>query len=146
MSSKVQKLSYVNFLKLIAIVGVISIHVSGPLINSFPPDSIQWQYSNVINSISRASVPLFVMISGLFLLQSNETNVYNMSYWRKRIKKVLIPTFFWTTIYYYWQLKVNSEVHFSINGLLRTVLGADGELSSLVSIFSTWTLPMCSCT
>lgn len=60
--------------------------------------------SNICDSLSRICVPLFVLISGMFLIGRNET--FLQSY-KKRISRILVPIIVWTFIYLTYQALVN---------------------------------------
>jgi surface polysaccharide O-acyltransferase-like enzyme len=90
---------YIDFLRFIATIAVIAIHVLGPfrfLYGEIPdPD---WLAAMGINSISRWAVPVFMMISGALLL-STERPFNCDHYLTKRLSKVAIPFVGWTIIY-----------------------------------------------
>jgi surface polysaccharide O-acyltransferase-like enzyme len=90
-----------EIIKAIAILMVIIIHVS-----AYPDYQVvnnsNWWSANILNNISRPGVPLFLMISGAFLLEpSKDENILN--YFKKRVSKVLLPFIFWSCFYYIWQ-------------------------------------------
>lgn len=98
---KPQRNVAVDIIRLLAGVGVIWIHVSDPFI-SYPPfmgvGGTPWWVLNFINVIFRSSVPLFIMISGLLLLDITKPLDYRNFYLR-RFSKIGIPTALWITIY-----------------------------------------------
>jgi len=56
---------------------------------------------NIYNSLVRACVPLFFMISGLLLLEKIEPT---STFLNKRLKKIVIPTVIWSLIYIAWKI------------------------------------------
>ncbi|MCA5005031.1 acyltransferase [Sphingobacterium bovistauri] len=90
------KNNYISYLRVIATVFVILIHASTGFLNRFDADSFDWNYANWINSATRCSVPIFVMLSGALLLQKDEDTI---SFYKKRISKLLLPFAFWTIVY-----------------------------------------------
>lgn len=90
---------YIDFLRALAALAVIAIHVLGPFRYLYGeiPDS-QWLAAAGINSLSRWAVPVFMMISGALLL-SSEQDFNCRHYLRKRLSKVVIPFLGWTLIY-----------------------------------------------
>jgi len=93
----------ISYLRVIATVFVIAIHASTGFLYRYDADSFDWNYANWINAATRCAVPLFVMISGALLLQKDESII---SFYRKRIPKLLYPFIFWTiiyTIYYFYR-------------------------------------------
>lgn len=90
------KNNYISYLRVIATVFVILIHASTGFLNRFDADSFDWNYANWINSATRCSVPIFVMLSGALLLHKDEETLL---FYRKRIPKLFYPFAFWTIIY-----------------------------------------------
>jgi len=100
--------SYISVLRIVAIFLVILIHSSSGYLNSNDFSSFDWSYANWINSFSRFSVPLFVIISGALLLQKNESTG---QFYKKRLLKIVPPFIFWTIIYlvYYFIRYIDFE-------------------------------------
>ncbi len=99
----------ISYLRAIATVFVIAIHASSGFLYRFDANGLDWNYANWINAATRCSVPLFVMISGALLLQKDENT---LSFYRKRIPKLLYPFIFWTIIYtvYYFYRYTNFSI------------------------------------
>lgn len=93
----------VDALRTIATLLVIVLHVSGGYVrlgmdsgNSGTGTFI----ANLIDSFSRICVPLFVMISGRFLLGRDQSvSEFN----RKRLKRLAVPLIFWSIFYILYQ-------------------------------------------
>lgn len=100
------KNNYISYLRVIATVFVILIHASTGFLNRFDADDFNWNYANWINSATRCSVAIFVMLSGALLLLKDEDT---WSFYKKRITKLLYPFLFWTIIYliYYFYRYTN---------------------------------------
>jgi surface polysaccharide O-acyltransferase-like enzyme len=90
--------SYINTLRILAVLAVITIHASGHVLFDVPRFSVEWWIANIYNSISRFCIPIFIMISGALILSSNysSTSLFLI----KRIKKVALPGLVWVIIYY----------------------------------------------
>lgn len=84
-------------LRVVATIGVIGIHVSSdyqPESGSIPEYSF-W-IGNLFDSLSRFSVPVFVMLSGALLLGKE----YGLDlFLKKRVVRLLLPFLFWSSIY-----------------------------------------------
>ena len=90
---------WADFCRVIATLGVIIIHTTGPTIRDFsPPTMTDWISANFLNSITRASVPLFFMLSGTLLLNRNQGKIslYSLV---KRVSRLAIPLAVWSTLY-----------------------------------------------
>lgn len=86
-------------LRTIACFLVIVIHVSADfVVDNIEQYNLQFTAGNLFDSLSRISVPLFVMLSGAFILQNNFNNNYGLFY-KKSFNKILIPTFIWGIFY-----------------------------------------------
>lgn len=90
---------YIDFLRFIAAIAVIAIHVLGPFRYLYGdiPDA-DWLAAAGINSVTRWAVPVFMLISGALLL-STERAFQCEHYLSKRLSKVAIPFIGWTIIY-----------------------------------------------
>jgi len=92
-----QKVVYIEYLRIIAVLAVIGIHVSAPFFNKYGKiDNTIWWFANLISSSSRFAVPLFVMISGSVLLGRD---LPVRDFYVKRLKRVLLPLIFWSVFY-----------------------------------------------
>ncbi|WP_354016422.1 acyltransferase [Endozoicomonas lisbonensis] len=98
-----QDIFYLHFLRCIAAIAVIAIHVLGPyrsMYDAIPYDA--WFSAVAINALSRWAVPVFIMISGALLLTSaiEELKPFDARhYLTRRMGKVLIPFLSWSLIY-----------------------------------------------
>ncbi len=62
------RLAYADLLRSIAILAVIVVHVSGAQLDTVSVSSAAWHTLNVYDALARWCVPVFVMLSGMFLL------------------------------------------------------------------------------
>lgn len=85
-----------DFIRLIAILLVICIHVSAKGFALM--DQRHWWAVNTYESISRISVPLFFMVTGALLLprECSISSILSRS-WR-----ILVPLFCWSALYLLW--------------------------------------------
>ena len=99
MQKKRPSIFYIDFLRFIAAIAVITIHVLGPFrfLYGDIPDS-DWLAAAGMNSLTRWAVPVFMLISGALLL-STERAFQCEHYLTKRLSKVAIPFIGWTIIY-----------------------------------------------
>lgn len=86
----------IDTLRTIACILVISVHVAASQINKENPFPDNFVISFFIDTFSRVAVPLFIMISGRFLLLKD--HCYK-TFYKKRLKRVLVPLPFWIIIY-----------------------------------------------
>ena len=62
------RLAYAELLRVVAMLAVIVLHVSGGWLESLPVGTTDWHALNMWDSLCRWCVPVFVMCSGMFLL------------------------------------------------------------------------------
>jgi len=87
--------AYLSLANAIATVAVIYLHANG-VFWSFSRSS-QWLSANAIESICYFAVPVFFMITGANLMDYQDR--YDLrTFFRKRIRKTLIPFVIWTAI------------------------------------------------
>ena len=89
-----------DLLKIIACLMVIAVHVGtlyGMASNPNEPD-YYFTIGNIFHSFPRTPVPLFVMISGAFLL-ANSKNKNVKSHYKKTFDRIILPTFWFSLGY-----------------------------------------------
>lgn len=103
-----EKSVFISYLRVIATVFVILLHASTGYLYNYESMGFNWNYSNLIHSATRCSVPIFIMISGALLLPKAEDT---MLFYRNRLPKLLYPFVFWTIIYllYYFYRYTNFQ-------------------------------------
>lgn len=122
---------WADLIRVLAICMVIIIHVTAPVILNFSDYSaVEWNFANLLNSVSRMSIALFLMISGAFILQKKEPLT---TFIKKRVSRIVIPWFMWGSI----QLLYNYD--FSISKII-----SDNIASKLLATYfgGFWFMPM----
>lgn len=91
-----------DLLKALAITGVILIHVSAGGY-SHPVGSFDWLSALFWGSVSRASVPVFLMVTGALMLDpARELTLRQL--WLQKIPRLLASLLAWALIYRLWQM------------------------------------------
>lgn len=86
-----KRLVYMDWLRVLATIAVVTIHVSAGYVSVLDANNAsRWMAGNLFESISRASVPIFVMISGALLLKGTK-DISVGEFLQKRASKVIIP-------------------------------------------------------
>ena len=103
----------IDIIKTIAIVGVITIHscYEG---YGYPIGSFNWLSTLFFGSLTRASVPLFLMCSGVLLLDT-EKDITIRKIYSKNMLRIVAALFFWAIAYKIFILAVFQG--YSINAL-----------------------------
>jgi surface polysaccharide O-acyltransferase-like enzyme len=97
--TETSRLLYADAIRAYAIVSVVFLHVVSPMVAD--PASVPrwwWWTANLYDAFLRPCVPLFVIVSGLFLLDPRKTESLGL-FFKKRVMKVLIPFVFWGVVY-----------------------------------------------
>lgn len=106
-------------LRMWAILAVLMIHSTGTFL--YKPMGADWMVGNVLDSISRFCVPLFLMISGALLLSKEEEPLV---FFKKRASKIIIPFFVWSLFYYVEQKEFIWE-KLSLKEFIKMLISAD---------------------
>lgn len=89
-----------DLIRVIAASAVIVMHITSLVYYDLDLIGYRWWlFSNVLNWGLRWSTPVFVMISGYFLLNS-DTSSHTKTFFRRRFSKLIPPYLFWSLIYY----------------------------------------------
>lgn len=92
-----QKSVGIDILRVLSMVCVVILHsVSNGLRSDFGTDT--WNTINWISSFATCAVPIFFMISGYLLLNSEHTNSVSYTVFN-RIPRLIVPLFVWSLIY-----------------------------------------------
>ena len=91
------KIQWIDNLKVVAIIGVILTHVSNSMLHQYGNVADSWWWISLIIAGSvRYCVPVFLMISGVLLL--DKIQLFG-TFIKKRFSRVLLPFLFWSSIY-----------------------------------------------
>lgn len=112
-----KRVAWADILKVFAIVGVIVIHSSAPYLVEYEGSSSAWWAANLYDSVCRWCIPVFFMLSGTFLLEQVQKQSLR-KFFLKRLKRICIPFFFWSAVYFFWRISVNHE-RISFTDILR---------------------------
>lgn len=96
-----QRNGSLDSLRILACLSVILLHSAAGYIYKFKQIPLEeWQIANLIDSITRWCVPVFVLMSGA--LNINSKNVWGSGFIRKRLTKIVPILIFWVAIYIYF--------------------------------------------
>jgi len=98
MDSETSRIQWLDTLRTMAILAVIIIHVSSPLLNmSYIKNMPYWWTGNIVLSATRFAVPIFLMLSGASMLGKD----YKLGeFYKKRVLRVFVPFLFWMVAYW----------------------------------------------
>jgi surface polysaccharide O-acyltransferase-like enzyme len=116
----------VDLIRTVGIVLVIFLHASTESylssVNLMSPQGVEiWWASNVYDSFSRTCIPLFVMLAGALLLQTNKADEPIGEFFKKRWARLGVPFIFWVAVYFLWDIYINGKTvtaPFIVQGIL----------------------------
>jgi surface polysaccharide O-acyltransferase-like enzyme len=94
---EIKRLYYLDALRFMATIAVIVLHVAAA-IDSLVYSQNEWIASNIFVSLTRWCVPVFIMLSGILLLDTTK-EYSNKVFFSKRLSKIALPFIGWSLLY-----------------------------------------------
>lgn len=120
----IKRIIVYDYLRALAALMVVAIHTDSITSSSSNYlGGISWWLANIVNSFSRAAVPLFIILSGTLILKNynSKQNINSKIYHR-----LIIPSIFWITLYFFTQWKwhgINYDISKIIVDILNSAVG-----------------------
>lgn len=92
------RLAYADLLRVVACMAVIILHCCGGWLTDSPVGSANWNILNIYDGLVRWCVPMFIMLSGMFMLDPKKP-VSIPSIFYKYILRLLVALVVWGGIY-----------------------------------------------
>jgi surface polysaccharide O-acyltransferase-like enzyme len=116
-----QRLPHADAARALAISLVVILHIVAALVEKgYAVGKFNWWIANLVDSVARIGVPLFVLVSGTLLLDPHR-NESLATFFQKRFVKVLIPLLGWSVIYLAWRIYYEGD-HFTLQQAFRAIL------------------------
>ena len=113
----------IDIMRIIACIMIIIIHVSSELLLNFNPSTYTWNISNIFDSLSISAVPIFVMITGILLLNPKKEISIKRLY-LKYIPKMILVLFIASLFYSLWYCFGLHMYNFSLGNYIKyTIIG-----------------------
>lgn len=93
-----ERIWYLEYLRILATIAVIVLHVASKNWYAVSFDSYEWQILNVADGAVRWCVPVFIMISGALFLD-NEKLLSVEKLYKKYIFRLVVAFVFWSALY-----------------------------------------------
>ncbi|MBQ9985537.1 MAG: acyltransferase family protein [Oscillospiraceae bacterium] len=93
-----KRVYYFDWLRIFATVAVVVIHIAGAELFACGINTFEWSIYNILDSFSRFSVPVFLMISGALFLDP-ENNIETKRIYSKNLLRIITAFLFWSVIY-----------------------------------------------
>jgi surface polysaccharide O-acyltransferase-like enzyme len=101
------RLAWVGYLRVLAILAVVAIHVSGlTVINPATDHEPVWWVAQLLNECTRWAVPMFVMVSGALLLKPSSMDVPLGTFYRRRLSRIVPALVVWHVVYVVFEATV----------------------------------------
>jgi len=100
---KQQRRLDLDLMRGLAIIAVIVIHCIAPVVTMREVESASWIIGNILDGAMGWAVPLFVIISGGLLIKDS-TYLKIDEFYKKRLKRIILPLIAWPIIYYIWYI------------------------------------------
>lgn len=92
-----ERIAWVDALKIVACLLVVIAHCTDPFVGAFDSDRTAFVTGVAVGTLTRPSVPLFVMMTAILLLPSPEGLTLGQFY-RRRIGRILPALIFWSLV------------------------------------------------
>lgn len=118
-SKKPTYLSSIDALRVLAILGVVAIHLTTKTLGVVGLNPDLAPFSLFLNQGARFAVPLFFFISGFVLEMNYRNSLPYVEFFKKRASRIIIPFLFWSILYFSLTHKIDE---FLTIGFLRTLI------------------------
>ncbi len=92
-----KNIEWIDNLRVLSALAVITVHVSAPYVSCYTCNHNWWQIGNILDSIVRFCVPIFLMISGALWLSDRAPA---STFYKKKIIRLIAPFVFWSFVCY----------------------------------------------
>lgn len=95
-------LSYGDGMRVVAVVAVIALHASGIGVMRYRELApFQWWSFNIVDSLCRWAVPVFIMLSGALILDPARHELAR-AFYHRRVARIGVPLLAWASFYFCW--------------------------------------------
>ncbi len=131
--NKNARLGYSDFLRCLATLAVVTLHCAGATLAARDPSSLTFLGLNILDGLCRWAVPMFVMLSGMFLLDLERE--LSRKKWLSHLARLALVILIWGFFYALWDARA---AHFGAEWLLEGLISmVTGRLH-----YHLWFLPM----
>lgn len=112
---------YIDIIRIIAVIGVIVIHVSAQNFYTVKYTSYEWNIFNIYDSLVRFVVPILFMISGALFLDDNKKIDIKQLY-KKNILRLFTAYIFWSIFYAFFNTIVILNKPIVFNEIIKLIV------------------------
>ncbi|HEU5347803.1 MAG TPA: acyltransferase family protein, partial [Ktedonobacterales bacterium] len=108
-----RRVLYLDILRIVAMLAVVCIHTTaGVLYDVSARKTLDWRAAMVLTAGSRWCVPMYVLLSGAFLL-TYRRRYTSREFIRSRLLRIGVPFLAWSIIYMIWSAMIVHQTHIS---------------------------------
>lgn len=116
------RLGYSDFLRCLATLAVVTLHCAGATLAAQDPASTRFFVLNLLDGGARWSVPMFVMLSGMFLLDPQKP--MSTRKWLGHVGRIALAVLLWGSLYALWDARAaHLGLEWLLEGLISMVAG-----------------------
>ena len=120
--TKTARLGYADVLRCLAALAVVVLHCAGATLASEDPASTRFLVLNFLHGVSRWSVPMFLMLSGMFLLDPERPMTRKK--WLGHVGRLALATVVWGFAYALYDTRAaHVGVEWFLEALINLVTG-----------------------
>lgn len=96
-------------LRIVSLFAVIMIHSAAPFLVKYEEMGASiWWVGNLYDSMFRWCIPVFIMLSGSFLIEKADGK--NLGHYvQRRVRRTVFPFLVWSAVYFLWRKQVNGD-------------------------------------
>lgn len=119
---KSSRLGWADVLRCLAAVGVVTLHCAGATLAAEDPASTRFLILNLLDGGTRWTVPMFVMLSGMFLLDPDKAMPRKK--WLGHVGRLALTLLLWSCGYALWDARgAHMGLEWLLEALIRVVTG-----------------------
>lgn len=127
------RLGWPDVLRCLAAVGVVTLHCAGATLTAEAPASTRFFILNLLDGGMRWTVPIFIMLSGMFLLDPDKPMPTKK--WLGHVGRLVLTLLLWSCVYALWDAR---SAHMGLELVLEALISlVTGRLH-----YHLWFLPM----
>lgn len=116
------KIYEIEIMRALGCLLVVLIHVTAFFWTTFTPGSLAFKSVVLMNTLARFVVPCFIFMSGFVLYYAySDKEINPLTFYKKRMSKVLIPYLIWCVIYIFWNIRFQGYAY-DVKSVLRYII------------------------
>lgn len=120
--TKTPRLGYGDFLRCLSAVAVVTLHCAGATLATDTPGTTRFFILDLLDGGTRWAVPMFIMLSGMFLLDPDKPMPRRK--WLGHVARVAVLILFWGFFFALWEnYQAHPGLEWFLEGLIAFVAG-----------------------